>query len=933
MIRAASLAALACVVALVGAAGTAQGQGQSCRRTAQFASEWARLDAARAYRNGFAEPDEGGITRRRGNKSYTQLLQDYPLQQAEFRAVLDLFGVALGDPRPSVVREAVCGYRETLSEVMAGETLLGNQRLLQGLRTRYPGIGDPLDPDQLTLLTQSNAIFRNAVELAAERIRQSPERLRSRGTVNLNFPFFVENTPRTAGTQGEVVESDFFRFTDLVIRYGLAGNSLGKRTFFLGNDTPAERANAAATFQRTAQAVYLSAALLGAAQSRRDFQTNNGAEVKRQVNDAQQTFDDIRAGFNPLTLRGDFVPNQSTNNLLAGVRNVVVSAQTAENSARILNRQYDEDQTALTRELRNQTIAFIDQLDILISTVLNSEDASCDPPEQKNCDMTKPEDREKILALARNPVFLCGPQAAIDPFDCRATADEGGCDATICTNYQAYTGARIELREAERALQNFTEQIRVEEERSGTVTRIVRSGAALLTALDVGQGLAVAGAPDVGTDGVATFSLSAAVEGFFNAGRTAIQTGQQIELEQNESSATIKNLLLQQATQAIAVERAALAVSEAHRIYTASIGDLIRFIRNAAGTREELAEAYFTNPAYRLQLELAQQDADAAFEAAMVASYEATKALEYEWSERLANPVARQDGGLAEPIGGGSKYDPIVRAESVFAVASAGSPGSPSPTLQTYVEALQQWDIKMRQLRGPQRQAGQTVRLSLKRDILGFDSADEAFNRLAFRDYVSKHRRAGRNPDVSDLIIEFPMQIGDQTLLPARPNLKVFNPSVTSFCQGGISFNLKTVPGRRLRNNSSTNPPLLDLIMQDQAVVRTFFSRFDSGGDDDFLTLKLEGARDVGQSQFAALSVQATIDSQGDPVDGHLPGAVQSNCQLANRSPAVSRWQLRIQGDSGINGTLNLDNLDDIEILLTYTFGQPQTFQFPIFPQ
>ena len=32
----------------------------------------------------------------------------------------------------------------------------------------------------------------------------------------------------------------------LVIRYGLAGNSLGKRTFFLGNDTRAERDNAAA---------------------------------------------------------------------------------------------------------------------------------------------------------------------------------------------------------------------------------------------------------------------------------------------------------------------------------------------------------------------------------------------------------------------------------------------------------------------------------------------------------------------------------------------------------------------------------------------------------------------------------------------------------------------------------------------------------------
>ncbi len=924
-----SLATLACAAALLGIVSPVRAQ--ECRRSDQFKSQWMRLDTARSYRNGFAEPDDGGVTRRRGNKSYNQLLQDYPAEQGEFRALLDEFGAQLDDPRPSVVREATCGFRETLNELMAGETLLGNQRLLQGLRTRYPGIGDPQDPDQRTLLTQANALFRSAVELSAERIRQDPDRMRSRGTVNANFPFFVENTPRAAGLQGEVVEDDYFRFTDLVIRYGLAGNSLGKRLFFLGNDTPTERANAAATFQRTAQTVYLSSALLGAAQSRRDFQTNNGTEVKRQVNDAQQVFDDIRAGFNPLTLRGDFVPNQPTNNLLAGVKNLVVSAQHGEEAARVLTRQYDEDQTALTKELRDQTVQFVDQLDILISIVIRPGDTSCDPPEQTNCDMTVPEDRDKILALTRNPVFLCGPQAATDPLDCSATADQGGCDATICTNYQTYTGALIELREAERALQNFVEQIRIEETRSGAVTRIIRQGAQGLTAIDIASGIAKAASPDIGTDGVATFSTSAATEGFFNAGRTQIAATQSIDLEQNDSAATIKNLLLEQATQAIAVERAKLAVSEAHRNYTASIGDLVRFIRNAAGTREELAQAYFTNPAYRLQLDLAQQDAEASFQAAMVASYEATKALEYEWSERLSNPVARQDGGLAEPIGGGSKFDPIVRAESAFAIASAGSQGSPSPTLQTYVEAMQQWDIKMRQLRGPQRQAGQTRRISLKKDILGFNSTDEAFNRLAFRDYVAKHRRPGRNPNVSDLIVEFPMQIGNQTLLPARPNLKVFNPSVTSFCQGGLSLNLKTVPGRALRTTASANAPLVDLIMLDQAVVRTFFSRFDSGGDDDFLTLKLEGARDLGQSQFAALSIQATIDGQGDPVDGHLSGGVQSNCQLANRSPAVSRWQLRIQGDSGINNTLNLDNLDDVEILLTYTFGQPQTFQFPVF--
>ncbi len=909
-------------LALFAAAGTAGAQ--DCVRSANFAAEWSRLDAARSYRNGFAVPDDGGITRQRGNKSYIQLLQDYPAQQAEFRALLDEFGSRLEDVRISVAREAVCGFRETLSEIMAGETLLGNQRLLQGLRTRYPGVGDPFDPDQRTLLTQSAGIFRSALELAAERIRQGPERLRSRGTVNQEFPFFVENTPNIAGAQGEIVEADYLRFTDLVIRYGLAGNSLGKRTFFLGNDTPSERANAAATLQRTAQTVYLSAALLAAAQPVRDFQTNNGFEVKRQVNDAQQTFDDIRNGFNPLTLRGDFVPNQPLDNLLAGVRNLVVSAQGDERAARMLNRQYDEDQTALTQELRRQTETYINQLFILIGVDVRPTDSSCDPPAQTACDMTIPEHRDKVLALARDPLYLCGPRISQDPLDCTDTADQGGCDGTICTNYQAYIGAQIELREAERAVFNVTEQIRIEEERSGKVTRIVNDGAKTFSSLDVAQGIALAVIPDltVGTDFTATFKPGVAVEGAFKAGRTVLEAQQKVALEQNESAATIKNLLLEQATQAIAAQRAKLAAVEAHRQYTASIGDLVLFVRDAAGAREELAAAYFTNPAYRMQLELAQQNSDSSFEAAMVAGYEATKALEYEWSERLANPVSRLDGGLAEPIGGGIKFDPIVRAESVFAMASAGTAGSPAPTLQTYVEALQQWDIKLRQRR-PSRQPGQTVRISLKRDIFGYSSPDEAFNRIAFRDRIAKSRVPGRNPRVADLIVEFPLQIGDQSLLPARPNLKIFNPSVTSFCQGGLSVNLKTVPGRTLRASPSPNPPLVDLVMFDQAVVRTFFSRFDSGGQDDFLPLKLEKARDIGQSIFAATSVQATID------DG---GSVAPNCQLANRSPAVSRWQLRIQGDNSINGTLQLENLDDIEILLTYAFGQPQTFQFPVFP-
>jgi hypothetical protein len=902
-------------VALFAAAAThAQ---DTCQRTNRFPELWDRLDAARAYRGGFAENMQDGdnITRRRtGNKSYTELLEGYPMPGAkgEFLALLDEFGARLADPNDSVVREATCGFRETLSEIMAGEALLGNRRLLQGLRARYPVTGqngDPPDPSQLSLLTQSNDIFRGAVELAGDRIRQGPARLRSRGTVNQDFPFFTENTPRIAGTQGEVVEDDYFRFTDLLTRYGLAGNSLGKRMFFFGNDEQEGRDEAAAVFQGTAQAIYLSDALLAAAQSPRDFQDNLGAEVKRQVTDAQRVFDDIRAGFNPLSLQGDFVPTQSVDNLMNVVSNALALAQTKEAEARDSNREYDEIQTTLAEELRDQREEYLDQIDALLGIEINEAAPTCAPPAQSNC-LARAEDREKLVALARDATYLCGPQVLSDPLDCSA-----GCAGAICSAYRDYVGAQIDLRETQRSLMNFTEQIRIEEERSGAVTRTIGSAGNSFAALDVAQGIAAAVIPDitVGTEFAATFKPSEAVVGALNSAKTLLETQRDVQLEQTDSAATIKNLLLEQATQAVRAQRAALAVVEARSEYTASVNDLVRLVRNTVSAREDLSQAYFTNPAYRLQLELAQQNADATFENGMVSAYRVTKFLEYEWAERYSNPIMNQDTGLPISIGGGGVFDPIVRAESVFTVASAGSAGSAEPSLQTYVAALQQWDSTLRDNRGPNGvgQDGQPKVISLKEDIFGLDSPDEAFNRLAFRDLIAKSRVRVPSQSQDDLVLEFPIQIGDLKIFEAVANLKIVS----------LGVNLVTVPGRMLTSNPTpNNPPLVDLVMLDQATIRTFFSDFPA--NDDFLFLQLEGARNFRQSRFAALSVQATIDGQGN---------VAPNIQLANRSPAVSRWQLRIQGALLGNRDLQLENLDDIQLRITYKFGQPPEFTFPEF--
>jgi hypothetical protein len=264
--------------------------------------------------------------------------------------------------------------------------------------------------------------------------------------------------------------------------------------------------------------------------------------------------------------------------------------------------------------------------------------------------------------------------------------------------------------------------------------------------------------------------------------------------------------------------------------------------------------------------------------------------------------------GPDRPIGDVAEFDPIVSAESVFTVRSAGSPELPAPTLSTYVQALQAWDGTMRDVRGPHRQEGHSVVVSLKRDILGFDSPDEAFNRIAFRSHVAVRRVPGLNPAKPDLVIDFPLQILDQRLLPAQPNLKIQN----------LQVDLKTVPGRLLREEPSPDPPLVDLLMEDQALLRTFFARFPE--DDDFLTMDLEGSRSFRQSEFFA-QVEATIDGEG---------RASPNVQLATRSPAVSRWVLGFQMDNGVNRGLVLENLDDIAIRITYSFGHPnEDFAFP----
>ena len=882
------------------------------RDAPELSSIWQKLDAAKTYREDF---HSGTISI---SKDYDTILADYlsagsvtsfPGQSPQqlFEEVITSFRGFLSDIDPAVAEEALLGLQEAQNEFISGQSLVGNDSLINGLRVRYPG-SEPPDNSQTFYLSESVNHFKTAVNSVINDLRNNPQGFRTKGVVNPQFPFFVENTTATPGAQGEVVESEYFRLTDAINRMSEAGNSLGKRLFFFGNVkdednypqgnfpgqedldldnngviNAAGRETAAQQLKRTAQATYLNSILLSAVQTPGDFDLNNGYKLKRQVLDANRAFGDILAGFNPLQLLGDFTPFQPVENFLGLCGDAINDAATDEGAAKLAGRSYDQDQTQLATELRNQQLTFLNSIEGATG-IVNAE---------LSYNLLEPSERELLFA------------------DAKVNAEQGL--GTLGSQLLNILASQIEAKRALEQVRQIPEKIRIEEERNGQISDLLLSNgrkfSSLAYAEAIASGLSItvgyaSGSPG-GPFASASWNPSSAIIADKRKSRELLQAAQQATIGNINSGAMIKQLLLDQIMAMIAVERAINNSNQQIVIYNEQLAELQRTVRGYVAAQQDLATAYFANPAYRLERDIAANTADKSFETAMEHCYVAAKALEYNWSEDFNNPVSRLDGLLPEPLPPSS--DPFVRAESVF--SSKFARGT-QPNLDDFRDSLREWDVKMRQLRSPNAQTASSV-ISLRKDILGYNLGDEALNRLLFADFIKQNRVDGVNPTNDDLLFEFGVQIADQNLFPNHPNIKIDQISVNLVS----SANLGSVYGP----GSTAEAANIELVMLDQATVRTFFADATTG-DDDLLIYDLQEGRTLNKSPFLA-SIDATVDGFSFPAP--IP-----NVQLANHSPAVSRWTLRMQMDRGNNQQLKLENLDDIVITFNYRLGKPGLIAF-----
>lgn len=870
---------------------------------------WRLLDCGQRYKEVWVTNREGQDQEQQGlPKTYSELLNSLDAEpagvgctgmshQGFILAAAQKFSDALLVKTGAVLEQAKWGLQESFGLMAEARLVKGNDLLINGLRTRFKA--DPDAKSQIEMLGDSVAELKTGLDETLPLLLNNSTDIRASGYddgeyFNSTFPFMVMNT------EGPVTNNEYMQFTELLNRYGMAATSEAKYFFYRDNikdvDNPpfnnfpgiedldfngdrveneAGRIEAAKRAKTAASNLYLQGVVLAAKQDPDTFQNNNGYQLKRQLNDADRLYLDIQNGFNPLKLAGDFVPYQRVENFLQLARARITDAAVAEQAARDSQRSYEVDQTALQSELQSQTLQYLNQLEELTGLAMTDYNLQ---------ELTTPEGRAQFRADAHQ----------------YAEVEKKGQIGIMQLEVDTIL---LQAQMIQEQMNQVTERVANEEKRSGEVATLISKTGKKIGGYQFALSLANACVVSVaglasGTTCALEIGAKAMLQKKISDAQYDLQAGQ----EAINSFYLVKNMLLEQTTLAISLDQVAKDLERQQALIETQWDQLDRVLANYAVAQENFAEAYFSNPAYRMEASRAEQAAEESFETALELSYYAAKALEYQWSEKFNNPVLRLDGGLPEPLS--ASFDPFMRAESVF---SAQFATILNPSLDNYLDGLQAWDVKMRQLRYPERQTA-TVRFSLRDDLLGLGEFSSEVAEAKFRAMVNKSRYMGENTANPDMKMEFTLDISDESLFPSHPNIKIES----------INANLVSTASRSVRGSNNMAPALMDVVLLDRAHVRTFFAEYPAR--DDMLSYQLQSGRSIEKSPFIA-TVEANVDGYASPT-------ASANTQLANHSPAVSTWVLRFKNNRHNNRNLNLEYLADIEFEIQYSYGKPRDFTF-----
>lgn len=876
-----------------------------------MAQLWADLDAARLYRDDFHSGLQDVAV------SYSTLLLQYEddafgvpneTPRQTFGRLIDDFAAQLG----SYPDQAGAGMVEALNEHLAGEMALANQRLHEARMSRFPNLGLPRSSTDPTLLyKQAQDIIYLAIQRAVDVLRDHRQYFR-RANLSSQYSFAAPNldvyecgpasAPALVGQfcdpdvppencscstlQSSDTENDFYRVTHLVLERAIIGNETALKEFFYAFDEDDEildRRKSAALFGASATETYLNAVLLAATQSVEEYRENNGFELKEHVADAQQNFSKINAGVVPIPPVQNSLPFAGLSaftDTYSLAANRVSAAITAEAAVNDLSRDIEQYQTQFADRLESIRQSYLSGLGgvgpIVGMTATELENTY---------DLDTPSGRDEVIE------------------DARLAYEVGSAGGDLGAAITRRSQLLAEARHIQLQISQVPARIRRIERIQGKIYRLEVAVGTQRAALELANTLADAFEVHTGTlAGITQKPLKYAAAGLASA-FSIYEAVQRAEIGNLQAQQQVKDLLLEQALLAISLEELKARMDGLDVEVDNLFLRLEENLRGYAASNENLAQAYFANPAYALMRAQAAASADGAFRDAIVSAYDYARALEYEWNEDFQNPyrIRNADGTTSlVPLSQNPETVPLKRAESVFSVRSAGAIGEGQPNLSDFMSMLQAWDTALTNNRGSDNTT-KTEIWSLQKLILGIDQHDAIddpeFARLAFQDYVRRNSYDLDGDGVKNsLLVEFPVQIGTSSLIEFSESANdiIFNTKLTEI---GLEWR---APVKPFEPDTFQEVFAVGVAWRGDAWSRRFFA---SPQQDNISTVPLATTSSFSQTVEPAVNTTPAVLT---------PAAW-------NLSPAVSRWQIIL--DETDFPYAYLPALEDIVLHVKFRYG------------
>lgn len=803
---------------------------------------------------------------------------------------------------------------ETLNELLQGQLLIANQRLVEALRIKYPRLSTNIDPNdadkrlnppagtrtetaaidqalldyQLPLYYTSTALQLYGTDIMRVKAPDGAEPYPQ-------FPQYLTFLDSTLSQTPIPIKNEYWQLTTAFERMGLGRVEKAKKLYRLSAQDTTALAEAKTEAKTAGLHSYLGMAVLAAGQGERDYQTNEGNTLLANMKNARDLFERINAGLNPLGNDGSFIPNESFAATYQDAQEAVADARESEINARQEDRTWEQYQA----ELRNEQLA---QRNNYLTPLKNL--TSIDPALYN--DLRTVDDQRDYRAAVQGRV-----EALTKDYPNANAAIAGELGSNVINVLDAAKGVEITKND----LMNLFKRIDLAKWGNTSINSVITTSTTQLQAADIAIGIAeslIAYQPpnDKGAGTSLAFS-GGILKGVQSSIKQMIQATQTMTINDINLEREIRGIALEMENSGIAIDRSNNNLNQAQLALDNQLSRMDRLIEDLAHTRETAADLYFQDPSFKVVVSNAMRRADGELDFAIDRLFRMAKTLEYEWTEAYQNPLtipvnSQEPASLENPL-----FDKFTKTDSLFFIRTADE-------AKDYLDALKAWDSKLRRInvtsvRGPNHSSPisaepismrETI-LNLRPDATRGYTLDHSIR--DFRNFLETQRKANYyNVANPSLEIPFSTTIEDNRFFPAtgsRWNMRVNSVAVDIYAESGFS---------------NKQVAEIDLIQSGIVSLRRYWANPPTADDVTRLTFNVDN---INRTAFS-IALPAKING----AMGGRPASEFESLGLSNRPIAATRWILRINTDGTTNQAIDFSKIKDIVIRFTYTYGNPPEF-------